>query len=49
MKNIQIYLAGGMQKFGKDDFGKSNNWRVFCKDTLENNKTLAIPLALADG
>lgn len=35
MKNIQIYLAGGMGKFGKEDFDKSNNWRVFCKNTLE--------------
>ena len=25
-----------MGKFGKDNFEESNNWRVYCKDTLEN-------------
>ena len=30
-----IYLAGGMQKFGKDDFDKSNDWRVYTKKALE--------------
>ncbi len=36
MKNIQIYLAGGMGKFGKDNFDEGNRWRVYCKDTLQN-------------
>lgn len=35
MKNYQIYLAGGMGKFGKDNFNESNKWRVYCKDILE--------------
>ena len=35
MKNFSAYLAGGMGKFGKEEFNKSNNWRVFCKNTLE--------------
>lgn len=30
-----IYLAGGMGKFGKDNFDKSNQWRVYCKKVLE--------------
>ena len=25
-----------MGKFGKDEFSKSNTWRVYCKNTLEN-------------
>lgn len=33
---FQIYLCGGMGKFGKDEFYKSNNWRMYCRDTLEN-------------
>ena len=36
MKNFQIYLCGGMGKFGKDNFEKSNVWRIYCKNTLEN-------------
>ena len=35
LKNFQIYTAGGMGKFGKDEFSKSNTWRVYCKNTLE--------------
>lgn len=35
MKNIFIYLAGGMGKFGKDEFTKANEWRVYCKTFLE--------------
>ena len=33
---MQIYLAGGMGKFGKENFEKSNNWRLYCKSILEN-------------
>ena len=29
-----IYLSGGMQKFGKADFDKSNEWRKYCKQAL---------------
>ena len=25
-----------MGKFGKDNFEKSNTWRIYCKNTLEN-------------
>ena len=41
MREYNIYLAGGMGKFGKDEFDKSNNWRVYCQNVLngigENN------------
>lgn len=30
MKDYFIYLAGGMSKFGKDNFEKSNSWREKC-------------------
>ena len=36
MRTISIYLAGGMGKFGKDNFEESNKWRTYCKNTLEN-------------
>ena len=36
MRTIRIYLAGGMGKFGKDNFEESNKWRTYCKNTLEN-------------
>ena len=36
MKHIQIYLAGGMGKFGKEQFDEGNKWRRLCKTTLEN-------------
>ena len=35
MRTIRIYLAGGMGKFGKDNFEESNKWRIYCKDILE--------------
>lgn len=35
MKHLQIYLAGGMGKFGKDNYEVGNNWRVYCKDFLD--------------
>lgn len=28
MKNYQIYLCGGMGKFGKDNFEEGNKWRT---------------------
>ena len=41
MRKFDIYLAGGMGKFGKDEFDKSNNWRIYCQNVLngigENN------------
>ena len=39
MQDFQIYLVGGMGKFGKDRFFESNNWRKYCKTTLENYDT----------
>jgi len=36
IKNFNIYLAGGISKFGKDEFEKSNSWRIRCKNILEN-------------
>ena len=36
MRDYQVYLAGGMGKFGKENFDKGNNWRKYCKHTLEN-------------
>lgn len=37
MKNYQIYLAGGMQKFGKQNFKEGNKWREICKNVLEED------------
>ena len=36
-KNYQIYLAGGMSKFGKDNFEEGNWWRDCCKTVLEDS------------
>jgi nucleoside 2-deoxyribosyltransferase len=30
-----IYTCGGMGKFGKENFGKGNTWRKYCKQALE--------------
>ena len=27
-ERFRIYLSGGMQNFGKENFDESNNWRV---------------------
>lgn len=35
MKEIQIYLMGGMSKFGKANFNQGNAWRVYTKSYLE--------------
>ena len=35
MRNYSIYLSGGMQKFGKDNFEEGNKWRKYCKNALE--------------
>ena len=45
MRDYCIYLCGGMEKFGKDNFMSSNNWRLYCKNILENfeiNKTITV-------
>ena len=36
MKEYQIYLCGGMGKFGKDEFDKGNAWRVYCEKELSD-------------
>lgn len=38
MKQLFVYLAGGMGKFGKEEFAKSNTWRALAKQFLENNE-----------
>lgn len=35
MKNFTIYTAGGMGKFGKENFEEADKWRKYCKQTLE--------------
>lgn len=34
METLNIYLAGGMQKFGQKDFNESNYWRVHIEQEL---------------
>lgn len=36
MEVFNIYLCGGMGKFGKENFDEGNAWRVYCKSILEN-------------
>lgn len=36
MNNYNIYLCGGMGKFGKENFDEGNKWRQYCKQVLEN-------------
>lgn len=36
MKTMDIYLSGGMGKFGKDNFEEGNRWRRYCENTLNN-------------
>ena len=36
MKNYQINMAGGMGKFGKDNFDEGNRWRLIFKKRLES-------------
>lgn len=36
MERFDIYLMGGMGKFGKEHFEEANQWRVYCKNALEN-------------
>lgn len=37
MKDFNIYLAGGMGKFGKENFNKANYWRKIIKSALEDS------------
>ena len=47
MKDFQIYLAGGMSKFAKENFTESDNWRRHCKykliDEADDNITVINP------
>ena len=36
MKRYNIYLIGGMTKFGADNFTEGNTWRAYLKSALEN-------------
>ena len=36
MVNFEIYGAGAMGSFGKDNFEKGNEWRVYLKNKLES-------------
>lgn len=36
MSKYFAYLAGGMGKFGRENFDEGNRWRLYCKNTLEN-------------
>lgn len=36
MSKYFAYLAGGMGKFGKENFDEGNKWRVYCKKALES-------------
>lgn len=38
MKNVSIYLCGGMEKFGTENYAESNNWREYCFGTLNNSE-----------
>ena len=42
MNEVNIYLSGGMGKFGKDEFEKSNTWRVLAKQQLEQCEGLRV-------
>lgn len=42
MKNYQIYMAGGMGKFGKDNFDEGNRWRIIFKKRLESNENMNV-------
>ena len=36
MNRFFVYLSGGMMSFSSDRFEESNNWREYCKKTLED-------------
>ena len=40
MDRFDIYLIGGMTKFGADNFDEGNKWRVYLKDKLESCDSL---------
>lgn len=40
MDKFVVYTAGGMTKFGKDNFDESNKWRNYCKKKLQDSYSL---------
>lgn len=42
MRNFICYLAGGMGKFGKDNFDEGNRWRLIFKKRLESNENMNV-------
>jgi len=42
MKDMKIYLAGGMSKFGSENFKEAQQWRLHCKRELEDYEFLTI-------
>lgn len=38
MKKVSIYLCGGMEKFGTENYAESNNWREYCCRTLNSSE-----------
>lgn len=36
MKTLDIYLSGGMSKYGKENFEEGNGWRKYCEVVLHN-------------
>ena len=42
MKNYTVYMAGGMGKFGKDNFDEGNRWRLFFKKRLESCENMNV-------
>lgn len=42
MKNYTVYLAGGMGKFGKDNFDEGNRWRLIFKKRLESCENMNV-------
>lgn len=36
MKTLNIYLSGGMSKYGKENFEEGNRWRKYCENTLSS-------------
>ena len=42
MKNYTVYMAGGMGKFGKDNFDEGNRWRLIFKKRLESCENMNV-------
>ena len=36
MNRYNIYLAGGISKFGRENFDEGNDWRIYIKKKLES-------------